>query len=100
MKDISERILELREANGLNRVEMAEKLGVNKSSITRYENGDMRPTLDVMINIHNIFGVSLDWLAGIETGEQIKYNALVQECLDSGITSDRLKQAIDLLKGC
>jgi transcriptional regulator with XRE-family HTH domain len=99
MKDISERIKQLREEQGLTRVEMAEKLGLNKSSITRYENKNIRPTLDIMISIHNIFGVSLDWLSGLDTTENTKYDSLVQDCLDSGISPERLKKAIELMKG-
>jgi transcriptional regulator with XRE-family HTH domain len=98
MKDIKDRIRELREVNGLTRVEMAQKLSVNKSSITRYETGEMKPTLDIMILMHNIFGVSLDWLAGLDNGESIKYDMLIKECVESGITHEKLKKAIEFIK--
>lgn len=98
MKDIKDRIKELRDETGLTRAELAQKLEINKSSVTRYETGEMRPTLDIMIKIHNIFGVSLDWLAGLETGENIQYDMLIKECVDSGITSDKLKKAIEFIK--
>lgn len=98
MKDIKDRIKELRDETGITRAELAQKLEINKSSVTRYETGEMRPTLDIMIKIHDIFGVSLDWLAGLETGENIQYDMLIKECVDSGITSDKLKKAIEFIK--
>lgn len=65
MSIVSERIKQLREDNNLNKTEFAKKVGVNRTTITRYETGELKPTLDVMININKAFGVSLDWLAGL-----------------------------------
>lgn len=99
MKTISQRLIQLREENNLSKVEMAKKIGVDKSAITRYEIGDYKPTLDVMIKIHDAFGVSLDWLAGFDVEEIRKYDPVIIECIKSNITTERLKKAIDLLKG-
>lgn len=98
MKDIKDRLRELRDMNNLSKVEMAQKLSINKSSITRYESGEIKPTLDIMIKISHAFNVSLDWLAGFDTEKELEYEKLVKECMNSGISSEKLKKAIDLLK--
>ena len=64
MSSINSRLVELREMHNLSRIEMAAKLGVNRSTITRYETGNIRPDLDMLLKIKEMFGVSLDWLAG------------------------------------
>lgn len=99
MVETSERLIQLREEHGLTRTEMAKKLGINKSAITRYETGGYKPTLDALINLHNVFGVSLDWLAGFEVDEIRKYDPIIEDCIKSEITTERLKRAVDLLKG-
>jgi len=99
MKTINQRLIQLREDNGLTKIEMARKLGINKSAITRYELGEYKPTLDVMIKIHDVFGVSLDWLAGFDVDEVRKYDPIIKECIDANVSAERLKRAIDLLKG-
>jgi transcriptional regulator with XRE-family HTH domain len=98
MAEIKDRLYDLRNKNGLNRVEMAQRLGLNKSSITRFENGETKPSLDLMIKIANEFGVTLDWLAGFDTEIAMEYEMLIKECLNHGISSEKLKRAIDLLR--
>lgn len=98
MVNIKDRLYELRTKSGLNRVEMAERLGVNKSSITRFENGETKPSLDLMIKISHEFGVTMDWLAGFDTEIAMDYEMLIKECMNYGITSEKLKKAIDLLR--
>lgn len=98
MKDIKERIVQLRKENDLSRLDLAKRLGINKSSITRYENGDMRPALDVMMKISEMFNVSLDWLAGYETEEESKYESIIKECIKMGVSPEKLKKFIELMK--
>lgn len=99
MNNIGKRLIMLREANGLTGVEMAKKLGVNKSSITRYETGVIKPNLDMMITISQTFGVSLDWLAGFDTDSTAVYEPIIRECIEAKISPERLMQAVNLLKG-
>jgi transcriptional regulator with XRE-family HTH domain len=99
MKTISKRLIELREDRGLAGTDMAKRLGVNKSTITRYESGEIKPNLDMMILISQTFGVSLDWLAGFDTNASTVYEPVIRECINAKISPDRLMQAVKLLKG-
>lgn len=65
MNIVSERIKQLREENNLNKTEFAKRVEVNRTTITRYETGELKPTLDVMVSMNRTFGVSLDWIAGL-----------------------------------
>ena len=59
------RLRELRKEHHISAEELAKKLNVNKSTISRYETGKTEPYLPFVIKIANYFNVSLDWLSGI-----------------------------------
>lgn len=69
MSSISSRLIELRESMKLSQIEMSKKLDVNRSTISRYESGIIRPDLDMLLKIKDMFGVSLDWLVGDDIRE-------------------------------
>lgn len=98
MDTVTSRLIKLREDNGLTKIEMAKRIGINKSTITRYETGEMKPTLDVLIKIKQCFGVSLDWLAGFDTDEVAEYGTVVTECVDANITPCDLQDAVEFIK--
>lgn len=60
------RLRYLREANNLDRNEMAEKMNLTYSCILQYEMGIREPRLDTLVEIAEIFKVSLDFLIGKE----------------------------------
>ena len=59
------RLRELRKEHHISAEELAKKLNVNKSTISRYVTGKTEPYLPFVIKIANYFNVSLDWLSGI-----------------------------------
>ena len=63
---ISERIKELRIAKGLNQVELGEKLGVTKQSVSNWENDNIQPSIEMLLKISHEFSVSTDYLLGEE----------------------------------
>lgn len=62
-------IKNLRIEHGMKQTELAEKLFINKSMISAYEKGTRMPSLDVLIQLTNIFNVSIDFLLGIQRNE-------------------------------
>lgn len=59
---IGKKIKELRKKNKYTQKELAEKVGVTKSTIAAYENDSRLPSYDVLIKIADIFRTSLDSL--------------------------------------
>ncbi len=67
MKEVfSERLRELRQERGLGQVQLAKELDVGKSIISLWELGKCEPTLSKLIAMARFFGVSIDYLAGLE----------------------------------
>lgn len=62
-----ERTRELRGQKGLSQKEIAEELGMQLTQYRRYENGERKPAIDFLIQIANLYGVTLDYLVGRET---------------------------------
>lgn len=95
---INKRMKELRESNGLNKVEFAKVIDVTKSSITRYESGEMKPNLDVIKKICSKFGVTMEWLVnGKEENKPDEYAAVIARCRAEGISPQKLNSIIDVL---
>jgi len=61
---ISENIKELRKQKGLTQKELAEKLIVTSQAVSRWETGDVEPSIDTISNMAKIFGVTTDELIG------------------------------------
>lgn len=59
---IGERIRNLRKALGLTLDELSLKTGVNKASISSFENGKYAPSSEAIISLSKEFGVTTDYL--------------------------------------
>lgn len=60
------RIKYLRQSRELNQVQLADKLGVAKQSISNWENDNIMPSVEMLEKIADFFGVSTDYLLGRE----------------------------------
>jgi len=59
------------------------KLSVSQSTISAYEVGERTPDLETLINIANLFDVSLDYLVGrSETRQNIRHGDLSSDELE------------------
>lgn len=67
--EFSTRIKNLRNNKGLSMSELANRLGVSKSRINMWENGNSIPNQDILILISKEFNVSIDYLLGNEQME-------------------------------
>lgn len=61
---VGERIKQLREERGMTQQMLADKIGMSKSTIAKYENNQLHPSLDVIVKIAEHFDASLDYITG------------------------------------
>lgn len=59
---LGKRIKELRNKYKLTQTELAEKVGVTKSTVAAYENDSRQPSYEVLIKMASVFNVSLDFI--------------------------------------
>jgi len=71
---LGEKILKQRNKNGYSQEQLAEKITVSRQAVSKWELDQSTPDLECVIQLSNIFGVSIDYLAKneieSETGEQ------------------------------
>ena len=61
-----ERIRLLRKSQDLSQVELAGRLGVSKQSVSNWENGNILPSIDMLVKISTVFNVSTDYILGLD----------------------------------
>ena len=66
MDKLADKLKELRKLSNLTQRQISLKLGVTERSYQRFESGENKPSLSNLIELANIFNVSLDFLVGRE----------------------------------
>lgn len=69
----ADRLQALRKNNGLSQDALAEKLGVSRQSISKWERGEASPDTDNLIALASLYGITLDELIN---GEKLPKNTL------------------------
>ena len=67
---VAKNITELRLMNGMTQLELGEKLNYSDKTISKWERGESSPEIGVLVEIARLFGVTMDYLVGMETVEQ------------------------------
>ncbi len=73
------RLRDLREDHDMNQEELANKLGISKRTLLRYESGVSEPTISILISLSLLFNVSIDYLAGIKDTTEIDEASMEDE---------------------
>ena len=63
---LGKQLKEIREYNNLSQRKLANDLGVTQACIGKWETGDREPSLDDLIKVAKYFGVTTDYMLGLE----------------------------------
>ena len=69
---LNEKIYELRKNAGYSQEALAEKTGVSRQSVSKWETGESIPEIDKIVTLSKIFSVTTDYLLNDDYGEEIK----------------------------
>ena len=83
------RIKKARKQEGLTQEQLAEVIGVSRSAISKWESGDMEPTINNLAGLARVLNVSTDYLLGLDENAA---NRSVRDRL-----SPTAEKALDLL---
>ena len=86
------RIAELRKEKHLNQIGLAMKLNISQYMVSAYETGIHQPGIDTLIQMSNIFGVSVDYIIG-----NTDIRTPVEKFLKDGLTSNEI-ELLDIFK--
>jgi transcriptional regulator with XRE-family HTH domain len=70
MQGLASRLIVLRKAKGLTQDELAQRLGMTKSGVSKFENGKSNPLPENLLKISEILGVSIEYLLTGESDSQ------------------------------
>ena len=76
---LGQRIHEARITRGWNQVELAQKLNVTKQTVSNWENDNIQPSVEMLVRLSSIFGVSTDFLLGLENSPRLNVEGLPTE---------------------
>ena len=76
---IAERIIMLRENKQLSQSELSKKLGITRSSINAWEMGISTPSTTYLVELSQIFHVSIDYLLGLDKNVSLDITGLDTE---------------------
>lgn len=79
MVDCSEKLKALREARGMTQLQVANRIGISKAMISAYETASKAPSIEVLIRLSRLFGVSVDYLVCIDAPKVINVSGLDDE---------------------
>lgn len=87
--NLSEKIIELRRRNGWSQEQLAERLGVSRQSVSKWESGQSQPELERIVDLCKLFGVSADALIRDEfTLDGGSPSAKEEECIVEEVIID------------
>ena len=59
----NEKLIKLRKASGLSQEELGDKLDVARQTVSKWELGEKTPEMDKLVELSNLFHVSMDEMA-------------------------------------
>lgn len=71
----------LRQERGWTQEELGRQVNVKKAAISKYENGSVSPSIEMLSKLSKIFGVSTDYLLGTEQNNRSNVYHLTREQL-------------------
>lgn len=79
--NLSENLYELRKRSGISQEEFAEKLGVSRRAVSKWERGEAYPDTENLIAISELFDVTIDdLLRSCDIGKNEKINPQQSDC--------------------
>lgn len=74
------RLKKYRELNNLSQLEVAQKLGLSRQSVSRWETGKAYPDLDNIVLLCKLYNITSDELLGINDNENIPITSVKDVC--------------------
>lgn len=87
--DFGYRLRFLRKKKKLSQKQVAERIRVSKASISGYENNLTMPSVDVLVKLALLYGVTTDYLTGLDNRKIISLD---------GFTENQQKQVMEIIE--
>lgn len=89
MVDLGVRLKDLRKGHGLTQLQVAQRVGISKAMVSSYELSARQPSYDVLVKLAVLYGVTTDYLLGVERERFISVKGLSEANI--ALVSDLVK---------
>lgn len=79
MVDCSQKLRMLRESRHLTQLQAATRVGVTKATISAYETATKAPSVEMLIRLSRLFGVTIDYLVCVDSPQGIDISGLDED---------------------
>ena len=76
--DFGYRLRELRLSKQMTQAQVAKRLNLSKTTISGYENNIKTPSIDVLVRLANLYGVTSDYILGSEKKKVLVIDGLTE----------------------
>ncbi len=76
---IGDKIAELRKQNGMSQEELADRMGISRQSVSKWESGQSQPEIEKLLQLSELFHVSTDYLLKEDTMPTVAKAAVQEE---------------------
>lgn len=91
---LGEKITRLRKEKKLSQIDIASNIGVSRDAISKYERGDIVPSVENAKKIADVLDVSLDYLVSEEERQEAIDNKMMQRIRELQKLSETDQQSI------
>ena len=93
--EIANRLVTLRKRNSLSQEALAEKLGISRQAVSKWERAEASPDTDNLILLSRIYGISMDELLSTEDEIPVSYMDMEEEKLpEKEIREEEVKSCL------
>ena len=83
------RLKQLRELNNMSQRQAAEAIGCSQGNYSRYETGEREPSIELLIKMAAVFGVSVDYLIGRSEEDSLVLSTCERELVFAARSADK-----------
>lgn len=91
---LADKIIKLRKRNGWSQEELAEKMSVSRQAVAKWEGAQTIPSLEKILQLGNLFGVTTDYLLK----DEVEDEEFIEDNMESGIKHITLTEANEFLE--
>ncbi len=96
---LADKIIDERKKNGWSQEELADRLGVSRQSVSKWESAQSVPDLQRILEMSKIFGVSTDYLLKDEEGVRVTTDAEYTEVYTRRVSMEEANEYLDETNG-
>ncbi len=91
---LADKIIRLRKRNGWSQEELAEKMSVSRQAVAKWEGAQTIPSLEKILQLGNLFGVTTDYLLK----DEVEDEEFIEDNVEPGIKHITLTEANEFLE--